>query len=191
MSSNEQPPVRSLAQAQSFQGVTAKNDGQPEMTPPRRLLLSLARKLHDNEASLAFIRIAFRMFQRIGITVSPNHYYWPVPDFRELESRNWPTEAETRGLDLAFDRQLVFLQTVVPQYQGRMAIELGAVFQRELQLQQWLLRDRRCGDRLLYGSPLQAATYRGSGRRLQQPCHGSGPRSKLQAGWSARRAGHN
>jgi hypothetical protein len=118
MSSNEQPPVRSLAQAPSFQGVTAKNDGQPEMTPPRRLLLSLARKLHDNETSLAFMRNAFRMFQRIGITVSPNHYYWPVPDFRELESRNWPTEGETPGLDLAFDRQLVFLQTVVPQYRA-------------------------------------------------------------------------
>lgn len=88
------------------------------MTPPRRLLLSLARKLHDNETSLAFMRNAFRMFQRIGITVSPNHYYWPVPDFRELESRNWPTEGETPGLDLAFDRQLVFLQTVVPQYRA-------------------------------------------------------------------------
>lgn len=58
------------------------------------------------------------MFQRIGITVSPNHYYWPVPDFRELECRKWPPEHEPIGLDLAFGRQLEFLQTVVPKYQS-------------------------------------------------------------------------
>jgi hypothetical protein len=81
-------------------------------------LLRLARKLHDNETALAFMRSAFRMFQRIGITVSPNHYYWPVPDFRELESRKWPAEEEPVGLDLAFGRQMDFLQTVVPRYQA-------------------------------------------------------------------------
>jgi hypothetical protein len=117
MSSNEQPPVLSPAQISSFSGVASEKDGQSETTRDHKPLLSLARKLHDNETALAFARNAFRMFQRIGITVSPNHYYWPVPDFRELESRKWPAEAEPPGLDLAFDRQLDFLQTVVPQYQ--------------------------------------------------------------------------
>jgi predicted O-methyltransferase YrrM len=79
-------------------------------------LLSLVRKLRDNETALALMRNAFRMLQRIGITVSPNHYYWPVPDFRALEARKWPTEEEPVGLNLAFARQLNFLQTVVPQY---------------------------------------------------------------------------
>jgi hypothetical protein len=117
MSPNEQAPVRSPAQIPSFYGVTFEKDGQPEKARAHKPLLSLARKLHDNETALSFMRNAFRMFQRIGITVSPNHYYWPVPDFRELESREWPAEEEPVGLDLAFGRQLDFLQTVVPQYQ--------------------------------------------------------------------------
>src|ERR1700739_1212166 len=92
-------------------------DGEAEISPPRSgPLLRLARKLHDNETAFAVMRYAFRVFQRIGLTVSPNHFYWPVPDFRELEKRKWPTESDTPGVDLALDRQLDFLQTVVPQY---------------------------------------------------------------------------
>jgi hypothetical protein len=113
MSSNEHSAVRSPAQVPSFRDLTSEKNAQP----PRKPLLGLARKLHENETALALMRSAFRMFQRIGITVSPNHYYWPVPDFRELESRKWPAEEEPVGLDLAFERQIEFLQTVVPQYQ--------------------------------------------------------------------------
>jgi methyltransferase family protein len=68
------------------------------------------------------------MFQRMGITVTPNHYYWPVPDFRELESRKWPNEKEPVGLDLCFGRQLDFLQTVVPKYQGEWKSESAPFF---------------------------------------------------------------
>src|SRR5271165_5670959 len=117
---NEQAPVQTPAQISYFPGLTPEKNGhakaQPEM-PRERRLLSLARKLRDNETVLALMRNAFRMFQRIGITVSPNHYYWPVPDFRELESREWPAEQDPVGLDLGLDRQLDFLQTVVPRYQ--------------------------------------------------------------------------
>lgn len=130
---NEQAPVRSSTigsstQIQSVPEAASKKDGQLEMTPSNRPLLSLARKLHDNETALAIMRSAFRMFQRIGLTVSPNHFYWPVPDFRELETRKWPAEADTPGLDLAVDRQLDFLQTVVPQYQGEWASESAPFF---------------------------------------------------------------
>ena len=117
MSSNEQPPVLTPSRISSFPVPALEKEGPPEKIRDRGLLLGLARKLHDNETALAFARNAFRLFQRIGITVSPNHYYWPVPDFRELESRKWPAEEETPGLDLAFGRQLDLLQTVVPQYQ--------------------------------------------------------------------------
>src|ERR1700684_1261604 len=108
----------SRGQTRSFHGVAARNENRPHVSERRPPLLSMARKLHNNETALAMMRNAFRMFQRIGITVSPNHYYWPVPDFRELESRKWPAEEEPVGLDLAFGRQLDFLQMVVPQYQA-------------------------------------------------------------------------
>jgi hypothetical protein len=118
MSMKEQPPVVSPDQIPSFHGATRKKHGRPEVTHNRKPLLHFARKLHDNETALAFMRNAFRLFQRIGITVSPNHYYWPVPDFRDLESRKWPAEEDPIGLDLGLDRQLKFLQTVVPQYRS-------------------------------------------------------------------------
>ena len=80
----EQFPVLYPTQAPSSQAATEKN-GLPEMTQDHKLLVRFARKLHDSETAFAFLRSVFRMFQRIGLTVSPNHYYWPVPDVRELE----------------------------------------------------------------------------------------------------------
>jgi hypothetical protein len=125
---NEPAPAQCPTPVQSVRGADPEKEGQPARTPPRRPLLSLAHKLHDNETALGIMRHAFRMFQRIGITVSPNHFYWPVPDFRELEARKWPIEAETPGLDLAFGRQLEFLQNVVPQYQAEWQSESGPFF---------------------------------------------------------------
>jgi methyltransferase family protein len=128
MAWKEQFPVRYPAQAPSFHRVASKENGRPETTRDRTPLLSLARKLHENETALGFMRNAFRMFQRIGITVSPNHYYWPVPDFRELESRKWPADEEPVGVDLALDRQMDFLKTVVPQYRSEWASDSAPFF---------------------------------------------------------------
>jgi predicted O-methyltransferase YrrM len=116
--SDRTPAIESPAQVPSFHRFASDKDRQPATPPSPTPLLNLARKLRDNETALALMRGAFRMFQRIGITVSPNHYYWPVPDFRELEARKWPAEEEPVGVDLAFDRQLNFLRTVVPQYRS-------------------------------------------------------------------------
>ncbi len=128
MPTNEQAPAQSIAQIPSFHGAAHDGGGKLEITRDRKPLLSLARKLRDNETVLGLMRNAFRMFQRIGITVSPNHYYWPVPDFRELESRKWPAEEEPVGLDLGLGRQLEFLQTVVPQYQSEWESDSAPLF---------------------------------------------------------------
>jgi Methyltransferase domain len=112
----ERPPARS-ASLDLHEG-DLENFEQPETAGARSLLLGLAHKLHDNETALSLMRNVFRMFQRIGITVGPNHYYWPVPDLRQLESRKWPLEEQPVGLDLRFDHQLEFLETVVPRYQS-------------------------------------------------------------------------
>jgi predicted O-methyltransferase YrrM len=91
-------------------------------------LLGLARKLHENETALTFMRNVFRWLQRVGISVSPNHYYWPVPDFRELEVREWPSEEEPVGVDLGFERQLEFLQTVVEPYRAEWESDTAPLF---------------------------------------------------------------
>jgi hypothetical protein len=81
-------------------------------------LLSLARKFRTSETALGIIRHAFRTFQRFGISLVPNHYYWPVPDFKELEAREWPAEHTPFGVDLALEKQLEFLLNVVPRYEA-------------------------------------------------------------------------
>lgn len=90
-------------------------------------LLSLARKFRTSELALGMIRQTFRIFQSIGISLVPNHYYWPVPDFKELEARKWPDEQPPIGVDLALEKQLDFLRNVVPQYQLEWGLETGAI----------------------------------------------------------------
>jgi hypothetical protein len=91
-------------------------------------LLDIARRLRDNEVALSIMRNMFRLFQRVGISVSPNHYYWPVPDFRELEARAWPADQIPAGLDLAFERQLDFLETAIPRFESEWASDSSPFF---------------------------------------------------------------
>lgn len=127
VSLNESSAVRTT-QVSRFRGATGEKRDSLETPQSPKALLSLARKLHENETALAFMRTAFRMLQRIGISISPNHYYWPVPDFRELESRTWPAEEEPVGVDLGFERQLNFLQYLVSQYQSEWKSDTAPLF---------------------------------------------------------------
>ena len=90
-------------------------------------LLSLARKFRTTEPTLGIIRSAFRVFQSIGISLVPNHYYWPVPDLKELEARKWPTERFPVGVDLALEKQLEFLRDVVPRYEPEWGSSAGPI----------------------------------------------------------------
>jgi hypothetical protein len=90
-------------------------------------LLNLARKFRTTEPALGIIRSAFRMLQSLGISLVPNHYYWPVPDLKELEARKWPTEQFPVGVDLALEKQLDFLRSVVPEYEPEWGSPSGAI----------------------------------------------------------------
>jgi hypothetical protein len=90
-------------------------------------LLSLARKFRTSEVAFGAIRYFFRKFQGIGISLVPNHYYWPVPNFKELEARKWPAAHPPIGVDLALEKQLDFLQNVVPQYEAEWGPDSGAI----------------------------------------------------------------
>jgi Methyltransferase domain len=124
---NEWSAVRTSTQVSAVAGATERH-GSLQMPPDRKPLLSLARKLHENETALALMRIAFRLFQRAGISVSPNHYYWPVPDYRELQLRRWPGEQDPIGVDLGFERQLDFLHAAVSQYQTEWESDSAPLF---------------------------------------------------------------
>lgn len=114
---------RSAVQSVQFEGFNPHARVARDESP----LLSLARKFRTSETALGIIRLAFRTFQRIGISLVPNHYYWPVPDFKELEARTWPTEQSPIGIDLALEKQLDFLRNVVPRYEPEWGPDSGSI----------------------------------------------------------------
>lgn len=48
----------------------------------------------------------FHLWQRIGVHVTPRHFYGPVPDTRELPPALWERGSELVGIDLRVDQQL-------------------------------------------------------------------------------------
>lgn len=54
----------------------------------------------------------FRALQRVGINVTPNHFYWPIPDIAELQRRQWPARMPMLVFDFHFDRKLELLRTM-------------------------------------------------------------------------------
>jgi Methyltransferase domain len=58
----------------------------------------------------------FRAMQRAGVNLTPNHFYWPIPDFRQLDHRNWQALSQMVGVDLHLDEQLQRLQAFVAAY---------------------------------------------------------------------------
>jgi hypothetical protein len=55
----------------------------------RRTVVNCARKLHDLPFTFPLLARAFRALQSAGVNVTPNHFYWPVPDLAQLEKREW------------------------------------------------------------------------------------------------------
>jgi hypothetical protein len=119
MGANTTVDRRPAIQSSRFQRFNPMRDASP--------LLSIARKFRTSETALGVIRQVFRIFQSMGISLVPNHYYWPVPDFKELEAREWPAEHSPIGVDLALEKQLDFLQGVVPQYESEFGPDSGAM----------------------------------------------------------------
>jgi Methyltransferase domain len=66
------------------------------MDPTARLLRLLTTKM-------------FPLLERLGIHVTPVHFYEPVPDTRALQPELWSRTSELVGIDLVEDRQLRLL----------------------------------------------------------------------------------
>jgi predicted O-methyltransferase YrrM len=72
--------------------------------------------LRESELLTSLVLGSFRALQRVGINVTPNHFYWPIPDIAELERREWPARMPTVAFDFHFDRQLERLRTMAAEY---------------------------------------------------------------------------
>jgi hypothetical protein len=51
-------------------------------------------------------RGTFRAFQRIGVNVTPAHFYWPIPKLKDLENNDWTACSVSRGVDLRLMEQV-------------------------------------------------------------------------------------
>ena len=85
---------------------------QAKVRWPKRFLLHIARRARENERLYGLVLRIFRGLQRIGVNVSPNHFYWPIPDLRDLEKREWHLYFGS-GYDLRLDEQVTFAEEIV------------------------------------------------------------------------------
>lgn len=67
-----------------------------------------------------FLKKTFRFWESMGIHITPNHYYQPIPDAKDLSARResvWKTSAMV-GIDMNEESQLRFLRQILPQYRA-------------------------------------------------------------------------
>lgn len=76
----------------------------------KRMITSAARRLKNNSLLFPAAVRGFRALQRLGINVTPNHFYWPVPDVAELEQREWPIYAAPPGCNFKMRDQVELLK---------------------------------------------------------------------------------
>jgi len=66
-----------------------------------------------------FASAAFRMFQRVGVSITPRHFYWPIPDLNALTTKKWTECSVSEGVDLRLNRQVQLLESgfLSPQFE--------------------------------------------------------------------------
>lgn len=77
----------------------------------------MLRRIRRNPIVDRALLSGFRMVQRTGFNIVPNHFYWPVPDLDTLAAR--PRQSFGAALDLCFDDQLAFAREL----RARCAVE--------------------------------------------------------------------
>lgn len=88
---------------------------------PKRGITSLARRAKQNSWFFPAIVSGFRALQRLGINLTPNHFYWPVPDVEDLAHREWPIYAAPSGCDFRMRDQLDLARHFASRYVPELA----------------------------------------------------------------------
>ncbi len=82
------------------------------------LISFVLRKFKLNRVITRLARIGFNLFQKVGIHITPNHYYWPIPDTSKLKPELWERESEMAGIDLNESDQRDILHTFENKYRS-------------------------------------------------------------------------
>ncbi len=64
------------------------------------------------------VKRAYRLFQALGFHVTPNHFYEPLPDTRELGDSLWTRRIALPGIDFTEDSQLTLLKAFAENYKA-------------------------------------------------------------------------
>ena len=87
---------------------TQRQEPRPdEAAPPRRNRRPLAA------AASRLLRAAFPLWERLGVHVTPVHFYEPVPDTRSLPETLWSCRSELPGIDMNDEGQRRLLSRFV------------------------------------------------------------------------------
>lgn len=84
----------------------------------KRLATGSARSVKSNSLVFSAVMKAFRWLQRAGVSVVPNHYYWPIPDVAELERREWPLYSPPPACGFRLREQVGLGQEFADRYQS-------------------------------------------------------------------------
>lgn len=74
------------------------------------------RKIKSSDRCFSAMVFVFKALQHLGISLGPNHFYWPVPNLSELEQQHWPSGRLEGCVNLRFPAQLKFLQQLASKY---------------------------------------------------------------------------
>lgn len=64
---------------------------------------------------IVFVKL-FELWQSLGFHVTPNHFYQPIPDTRNLKEEIWQKTSELTGIDINIQKQLKFLNEICPKF---------------------------------------------------------------------------
>ena len=65
-----------------------------------------------------FMVRSFNFWQKIGLHLTVNHYYFPIPDTRELKDEIWRKESEMAGIEMRDKEQLALLAEFKNQFKN-------------------------------------------------------------------------
>lgn len=124
----EFPPVETTGPPLPSQpmGTTPRANGDNGSSAVRERLNRVLRRMRESDLALKMMLGGFRALQRVGITVIPNHFYWPVPDMRDLEKRVWPDDSRPVGFELNLPKQVEWARELASRYRPEWSFPVQA-----------------------------------------------------------------
>jgi Methyltransferase domain len=74
----------------------------------------------------------FRVCQSLGVSITPRHFYWPVPDLNALKGKDWNARKISAGVDLQLPRQITFLEQALSRSAVEWSFPESASYREEL-----------------------------------------------------------